>query len=576
MRNVPRSRNAQSKSRTEQSDQQPTKEHTLLMRTFYYRSVAKPRGKLTTDSPINVLAPEKTAQGSADHTALPLNDQTFSYTANGDFTNGFFTAQDTHDRSHFVTRFDEQSETPSSQRLRLLSRHVLESPSWLLKIRSKKAGASELQLVNPLPTLSEPILCHNFPPIGSTGCERFPKTLQSHTIAHQPSNKRQNKRPAAKRQSAQSLALAEEFPDKIHKAITKHMRRDACDVTIAWKLDSESSHIKLSTTLSNAFHRTNNKGPVISSVWKNGGKRSTNAASIESTQSQKLFFNDTLLEIKFYIEYVHPTRARQSKKTTESFTLHQDAAAKNSKEHESSVTPYDKTTLSVEAFNTIKQRIETSERLNSFLASSGSLRKEVVRLRKKLNDVLVNAESCNISAPASVETPSTSASRSTDRSTKVTAKVDKTLNQLKKEFLDIKTPLNLCKILTFCFFGQLWSLCSLLRFESTLYQLVWDKNQGTVDTKGNIPAATVCTGLARKMCTKKTLGLDVMLKKNICLWLGLQSYIARPQTRYLIAPLIKFMLPFSPTALSKNLPRESCLHAQSTDFNLLELEALRW
>lgn len=90
-------------------------------------------------------------------------------------------------------------------------------------------------------------------------------------------------------------------------------------------------------------------------------------------------------------KYVHSTHARQTTKTAESFILYREAAAKNSKTNESSVTPTDKTTLFVEDFNALKQRIKTADRLNSYPTSLKCFwKEEVVRLGRKLGDVLKN------------------------------------------------------------------------------------------------------------------------------------------------------------------------------------------
>lgn len=175
----------------------------------------------------------------------------------------------------------------------MLSQHNLQSPSGLTKKRRKKAGVSKLQLASPLLPPSGLNPCNKYFSVGSTGYERFPKTLQSRTSARQPINKRQKKQATAKRQRVQPLAFAETFSDGIHGATAKHVRYDAFDDTIARTLDSKSPQIELKTKILNAFYRTNDKGPTISPGRKNVGKRFTTAASIEGTQSQKLSFSDT-------------------------------------------------------------------------------------------------------------------------------------------------------------------------------------------------------------------------------------------------------------------------------------------
>lgn len=118
----------------------------------------------------------------------------------------------------------------------------------MTKIRRENADAPKLQFVNPLPSPAEPILSHYSPSIGSTSYEPFTKILQSRTTAHQPSSKRQNKRVTAQLPGVQSLALAEEPPEKILEATARHMLRDVCNATTARTLDSESPYVKLSTT----------------------------------------------------------------------------------------------------------------------------------------------------------------------------------------------------------------------------------------------------------------------------------------------------------------------------------------
>lgn len=151
------------------------------------------------------------------------------------------------------------------------------------------------------------------------------------------------------------------------------MRQDACNATTARKLHSMSRHIGLSTTLLESFYSTKSKKPDISSVRKNVGKRSANAALIERTQSQELSPNDILLEDSSDIEYVRPTYPKQPKKTADTFTLHRDSAVRNKERNESGVSPSDKITLPVEKFNTLKQRLEATEHKNSFRTSSGDL-----------------------------------------------------------------------------------------------------------------------------------------------------------------------------------------------------------
>lgn len=60
---------------------------------------------------------------------------------------------------------------------------------------------------------------------------------------------------------------------------------------------------------------------------------------------------------------------QDSQKTIEFFTFQQDAAARNSKGIENSVTLFDRITLFVEISIHLKQRIEKTERLKSFLTS---------------------------------------------------------------------------------------------------------------------------------------------------------------------------------------------------------------
>lgn len=240
-----------------------------------------------TDSFINLFALERTARDSAEHTAPPLGDRTISYKASDDVTKLSFSALHRQLCPVFSMYFVPHKELPSLQRLHLLSQHGLEPLAGLTKIRSEESGVSKHKLFNPMPPPSEPISFENFLPTGSAGYERFPKALQIRTKAHQPGSKK-NILAAAKRLEAQSLALVEEFPDKISETLAKHMRREACDTTFVSNLGSESSHIEFSTTSSNACHHTNDKEPAISSVQKSVGKWCANAALIERSQLQKL------------------------------------------------------------------------------------------------------------------------------------------------------------------------------------------------------------------------------------------------------------------------------------------------
>lgn len=135
------------------------------------------------------------------------------------------------------------------------------------------------------------------------------------------------------------------------------MRRNACNATIARKLDAESPHIKLSIALSNMLFSTNDEETAITSVRKNACNRFTNAASLKRTKSQKLLFDDSLLKDSFDIVYVHLTHARQPK-SGESFTLYQDAAAKKGKGNESRVTQYDKIIIFLNMLNTLNRQRE--------------------------------------------------------------------------------------------------------------------------------------------------------------------------------------------------------------------------
>lgn len=133
-------------------------------------------------------------------------------------------------------QLDKQNATPPSQQLRLLSHHDLEHLSELTKIRRKKGDEFKLQLINSMLAPSAPNFCHDSPSISLTSYDHFPETLQSRTTAHQPSNMWQNKWTTVKRQAVHFLAFAEEFPNEIHEATAKRMRRNACDSTIARRL----------------------------------------------------------------------------------------------------------------------------------------------------------------------------------------------------------------------------------------------------------------------------------------------------------------------------------------------------
>lgn len=100
----------------------------------------------------------------------------------------------------------------------MLLRHGLKSPSGLTKIRREKSGVPKPKLLHPLHPPSESISCLNSPSTGTVGYMQIPKILHSHTIAHQPSNKRQKNPVVAKRPEAHSLTLAEAFPDEFHEA----------------------------------------------------------------------------------------------------------------------------------------------------------------------------------------------------------------------------------------------------------------------------------------------------------------------------------------------------------------------
>lgn len=101
-------------------------------------------------------------------------------------------------------------------------------------------------------------------------------------------------------------------------------------------------------------------------------------------------------------------------------------------------------TISINHYNGLKKKLETAERLNSFLESSGNLWKaECDRLQKELNKAMINAD-CQQLPPMSVPTPSTSASknssyfRSKSRSMVLTNR-----DILRKELIDLEIPMGL-------------------------------------------------------------------------------------------------------------------------------------
>lgn len=110
--------------------------------------------------------------------------------------------------------------------------------------------------------------------------------------------------------------------------------------------------------------------------------------------------------------------------------------------------------LSVEEYNTLKRRLETAERLNVFLESSGSLWKaECERLKIELNKALINSE-CKSLSKDFAKTPSTSASgnNSCRRNVRLHS-MEKDRMLLKKELLDMNVA-HLLSIHIYSFFDN--------------------------------------------------------------------------------------------------------------------------
>lgn len=140
--------------------------------------------------PTNNFVLGRTVQNSAEHTAPALEYHTSFYGSDDNISKLSSTAQDTQGRPDFATGSNhKKKETPTSQWVHLLLQHDLESPYGQTKIRWKTPGVSKLELVNPLPSLSEPIASYNSLFIGPAVYERFLEALQSRTIDHQPNHR---------------------------------------------------------------------------------------------------------------------------------------------------------------------------------------------------------------------------------------------------------------------------------------------------------------------------------------------------------------------------------------------------